>query len=250
MSSATSRASPGRPSGTPGRSSPARVRVLLAGHRRGDLPGRDGIDRDPVLGELERHRLRQAAEPVLGGGVGRRSAQRDVLVDRGDVDDPSSDVALHHQPGGGLCGEERADEVDVEHVAKLIQRHVEKGRGGPAPRAVDENVEAAESRGERAYRRLHRSRVGQIEVAHDRVPAVRADLLGRPSGSLLVAAEGDADVVPPAGEGDCRRAADAGVRARDDRTHDAGVPGAMAQSADQRGSRDSNPDSRFWRPRV
>ena len=55
--------------------------VLLAGHARRDLARRHRVDGDPVLGQLERHDLREPAEPVLRGRVGAAALERDVLVD-------------------------------------------------------------------------------------------------------------------------------------------------------------------------
>src|SRR3954468_3236422 len=93
-----------------------RVLVLLAGHRRRDLAGRDRVDRDPVLRELERHHLRQQPEAALRRAVRRAALERDVLVDRRDVDDPPAAAGGDHPPRGGLRAEERAGEVRLEDV--------------------------------------------------------------------------------------------------------------------------------------
>src|SRR5665647_1051553 len=70
--------------------------------RRGDRPGCDVVDRDPVRRQLLAHRAREHAQAALGGRVGGVVQKGHVLVDRGDVDDTAARPALHHVAGGRI----------------------------------------------------------------------------------------------------------------------------------------------------
>src|SRR3954451_3372303 len=55
------------------------LRVLFVARRLDDA-GRDGVDADVAVGELERHRFGEHSERGLRGGVDREARSRDVLV--------------------------------------------------------------------------------------------------------------------------------------------------------------------------
>ena len=167
---------------------------MRAGHRRGDLAGRDGVDRDAVLPELERHDLGEQAQPALGGAVGGRLRQRDVLVDRGDVDDPARGSRVDHDPRGLLRAQEGPGEVHVEDVLPVLERELEKRRALADAGVVHEDVEPAELVGQLAYHAGGALEVAHVEPAHHGPPAELADLRGGALRSLLVGIPGDSDV--------------------------------------------------------
>src|SRR5919199_3753094 len=47
-----------------------RVRILISGHRRGNLSGSYGINRDAERGKLHRHNLRQKTQTPLRSAIG------------------------------------------------------------------------------------------------------------------------------------------------------------------------------------
>src|SRR3954471_10702410 len=193
-----------------------RVLVLLAGHRRRDLAGRDRVDRDPVLRELERHHLRQQPEAALRRAVRRAALERDVLVDRRDVDDPPAAAGGDHPPRGGLRAEERAGEVRLEDVTPRAERDLEERRRVAGARVVDEHVEPAERLGEVVDHRRAILRGAEVEPADLGTAARPAHLVGGLVRAGLVGMPGDADVVAVVRERDRGLAADAGVRSGDD----------------------------------
>ena len=88
------------------------VLVLLARHGGGDLAGRHAVRGDPGAAQLERERLHQAAEPVLGGVVRARPDPRLVLVHAGHGDQPPVAAAVQDAPRRPLEADEGPVEVD------------------------------------------------------------------------------------------------------------------------------------------
>src|SRR3954471_8060464 len=199
-----------------------RVDVLVAGHRRRDLTGRDVADGDAVLRELERHHLRQPAEAVLGGDVRGRFALRNELVHGRDVDDAAPATQLDEAAGRALRAEESSVEVDRKRLAPVVPAEVEEALALAEPCAVHQHVEPAERLGQLVDHagRLRQLRQGElphlgtaVELTHfgGRRPGAR------PRRAALVVMPGDADVVARARELDGRCLADAGIRAGDNR---------------------------------
>ena len=80
-----------------------------------DRAGEDRVDPDPVGGEVDRHRLRQPDDPVLGGDVGDVPVHRLDPCGRGDVDDAAVSLAADHVVRDRTADVERAVEVDRHH---------------------------------------------------------------------------------------------------------------------------------------
>ncbi|KAF0648181.1 hypothetical protein K701_19905 [Streptomyces fradiae ATCC 10745 = DSM 40063] len=194
----------------------AHVPVLLAGHGRGDLAGRDRVDGDAVLGQLQRQHLRQQTEAALGRAVRRGADARLVLVHRRDVDDPSAAALVDHAAGGVLGAQERSGEVHVEDVPDGLVGDVEEGGRGAGAGVVDQHVDPAQLPREVVDGVCRAGQVGQVHPGDGGAAAVRPHLLGGVPGALLVGVPGDADVHALAGEPDGGGAADARVGTGDD----------------------------------
>src|SRR3954471_24129052 len=194
-----------------------RVDVLVAGHRRRDLTGRDVVDRDAVLRELERHHLRQPAEAVLGGDVRRRLALRNELVHRRDVDDAAAAALLDEPARSALRAEERSVEVDRERLAPVVPAEVEEALALAEPCAVHQDVEPAEGLSQLVDHAGRLRELRQVDLP-DLAAAVELTNFrcGR-LGAVLVLVPGDADVVAGTCELDGRCLADARIRAGDNR---------------------------------
>lgn len=192
--------------------------ILLPGHSSGDLSGGDSVDANSVRTELQRHNLREAAEPVLGGRVGSRARQRDVLVHGRDVDDRPAASLLDHPAGRRLPAEERRGEVEVEHRAPVRERHLEEWGGRSMSRVVDQRVDPAEGIRElldRARADLDLAQVGVPRLATAPEPL---DLGHRALGAALITVPGDTEVKAAGGECNRGGATDAAVTSGDDRS--------------------------------
>src|ERR1019366_380996 len=119
--------------------------------------GRDESRRDRVDGypdaillelprppELERRlaseRLGQPEQPGLRGCVVRLPDVADLADDRGDVDDPSR-PAFNHVRQHRLGHEERAREVDRDHLVPILVGHLQDRLVDRDPGIVDQDVE-------------------------------------------------------------------------------------------------------------
>src|SRR5215203_5082635 len=96
------------------------VLILGAGHGRGDLTRSDCVYQDAELGQLHRHDLGQEPETGLRGAVRGGTDARHVLVDGGDVDDPSPVPRVDHPARRPLGAEERPGEVGVYDLPPLL----------------------------------------------------------------------------------------------------------------------------------
>ena len=117
------------------------------------------------LGELDRDRPGKHPQPSLAGAVGRVAGHRQVLVNRGDVEDAPPSSLKDHLAGGGLADEKRTDEVDGEDLLKLVDRIVDELGLFLDARVVDDDVHPAECLDRR------RDQAGDLVRARD----VRAD---------------------------------------------------------------------------
>ena len=98
--------------------------VLLAGKKaRGD-----GVDPDAHLAEVHRQPLGKVGHSSLGAGVGRDLGQGQVGVHAGNVQDVAA-LAAYHLAGKSLRGQQRADEVQVEHHLHAALVQIKKGNG-------------------------------------------------------------------------------------------------------------------------
>ena len=112
-------------------------------HLGGDVAGRDDVDGDAARGRLLGHRLGEAEQGRLGGGVVGLARLTLAPVDGGDVDDAPEAARAHpldHEPRHVEDGVE----VGVDHRVPVLLRHtVEHAVAGDAG-VVDENVDGPE----------------------------------------------------------------------------------------------------------
>ena len=92
---------------------------------------------DAVAGELDRHGFDHGNQAALGGGVMLAPWRRFDGGERGRADQHAAIAALHHVPGGGAKGVERAIEVDAHDAIPLLGRHIHKGS---LPTAADAGI--------------------------------------------------------------------------------------------------------------
>ncbi len=116
---------------------------LLLDERRPNEARRDSVRRHAVLGELQRHRFREASEPVLGGHVGRLEGRGPQRMRRADVDDAPPLARLHagHRRPHAVKGR---GEVDGDDGVPLLDGKVLDGAHVLDAGVVDEDVDAAE----------------------------------------------------------------------------------------------------------
>ena len=97
---------------------------------------------------VERGRLGEAGDGVLGGGIGRRVRPRRGRRDRAVVDDAAALRVLRLEHAEGVLGaEERGGEVDVDDGLPLLEGDVlHRDARAPSAGIVEEDVEAAEGR--------------------------------------------------------------------------------------------------------
>ena len=103
-----------------------------------DPAGQDRIDADAVACQLDRQRPHVRGQAALGGAVvavARRAL--DCRRARGRHQTPARAV-LDHVARSGAKGEEGALQVDAQHAAELLQRHVEQRRGSRRDAGVGE----------------------------------------------------------------------------------------------------------------
>ena len=122
------------------------TRARDAGHIGQGIADVDLAAGDVVLAAVQRRGLGQAADGVLGGGIGRRVWARDVGRDRAVVDDAAAArVLVLHDLDGLLRAEEGAVQVGADDRQPLFGR---SGLRAEAWRAatgvVEQQVEAAE----------------------------------------------------------------------------------------------------------
>ena len=186
------------------------------GHRGVRVADVDLAAGDVVGPPVERDRLGQAGDPVLGHRVADRAGPRRVGGDRAVVDDPAAHRTLRlHQRDGVVRAQERAGEVGGHDRlpalgADLVHR---PGRGAGAG-VVDQQVEPAEAVADGREQRRHRVLVG--DVGPDREDHLRQRLLHGVFEQLEAAAGRD-DVPPLVGQRDRDEAAEPGTCAGDDR---------------------------------
>src|SRR5213594_3627053 len=157
----------------------ARLAGDLPGQLRIDKPGRHGVHEYIPRGQLLRHRLGEADQAGLGGGiVGLALVARDA-DDARDVDDPAP-ATLDHPPGRVLGHQEGALQVRVEHGAPVVLVDPEQQVVPRRARVVHEDVDLAELPLDRADRGLDLSRVRDVARKAPRrgVPERARRLLG------------------------------------------------------------------------
>ncbi len=129
--------------------------------------GEQHVDRDVVLRDLVREVEREVRERGLGGHVRLLPAVRPVPArvrpGGGDVDDASRTL-LQHGLNERADHRERAEDIDVEHAAPVLRRHIEHLADAvwrdevplPHPRVVQQHVHRPEA--------LHRCRERRLDM--------------------------------------------------------------------------------------
>ena len=123
----------------------------------------------PSHADLERDRLRESDEAVLGRDVGRLVGAGDQPVYRGHVDDPAPGAPFH-AGDDGLGELERGDEHYLDQPCPLVFGEVLDRCDVLEPGVVDEDVDMAlDLQGPPSKRRrlLHAGEVGLQEVGAD-----------------------------------------------------------------------------------
>ena len=93
----------------------------VAGDRRVDRAGAHAVRPDAVAGVLDGEHLREREHAALRRRVGRRPRVAGERRGRRGVDDGAA-ARVEQRRDGGLAGEERAGEVDGEHLVPRVER--------------------------------------------------------------------------------------------------------------------------------
>jgi len=137
-------------------------------HGRLDVAGADGVHADAEVRELEGHGAGEHEDAALGGVVVGVAGFAVDGVFAAHVEDDAA-AAGGHEAGGGLGDEEEAGEVDVEDLAPLAFRDVEKtGFAGDAG-VVDEDVEWGRGHRRRRWRGRRRHGARRRRVLKRRI---------------------------------------------------------------------------------
>ena len=148
-------------------------------------PGSDADDGDAVRAELDARGAGEHPHPALGEAVRGVAGHRPVLVHRRDVDDPAAAALGDHLLRRELRAEERALEVDLEHLLVLRLGGVEHRGARLDAGVVHHDVEPAERLHRRVDECLQVGHLADVGVDADRLVAERDDLLLELLGGLL-----------------------------------------------------------------
>src|SRR3546814_5344239 len=133
------------------------------GHAGADRAGADAIDRDPLLAEIDRQPARQAGDAGLGRDIWRVARRRAQSLGRGDVDDARGFALAQPGQGGAhhplVRGQHHRDRAVPDRLILLAVERAEARYAG----IVDEDVDAAELRGDLADDARDRRGVGHVE---------------------------------------------------------------------------------------
>ena len=170
-----------------------------------------------MLAPVERNTLGEAGDRVLGRSVGDRHGARRVRRDRAVVDDAAALGRLRlHDLDRFLGAPEHRVQVDVDHRlplldGELLHRHRGKAHAG----VVEEHIEPAPGVLHLGEDGAHVLRLGDVGRQHH--GACLGARVGRRLLEQLGAASDERHVVGVFEQGERRRFADAGARARDER---------------------------------
>ncbi len=112
-----------------------------------DVAGRDGVDGDALGGAFEGQGLREAVHAGLGGRVVGLAHLALAAVDRRDVDDAAEAAGAHGVDDEAAHVEDRV-EIDVDHFAPLLGRHLVKHCVAGDAGVVDDDVDRTEGLGD------------------------------------------------------------------------------------------------------
>jgi hypothetical protein len=143
-----------------------------------------GIAADPERAELDGRDASQCLKRRLGRGVDSGSGRRVLRGDRGDVDyrpTLATTTAAGHDRDQALHEEQRAEHVDGQHAAGLVDRGLRERRVPPDRGVVDQRIAVPEPGGQVVDGGL----VGDVDGARG-----RPDLIGHLGHFGLVCVEG------------------------------------------------------------
>src|SRR5690606_7676819 len=188
-------------------------------HRGAEDAGSDRHHADAGARQVSRYRQRHAHHAALGGRIGSLADLSVEGGDRGGVDDDAAlatfkRLELFAAHGKQADHVECADQVDLDHLAVVVERVRPVLRGGACgdgdAGAVDQDARGAELFGDRGEGLL--ATLGRRDVAPDRDPAdVGRNLFGAVDADIE-----DRDLRAPGGKRPRRRLAQARTAAGDD----------------------------------
>ena len=193
---------------------PGRIELDLVVQLGGDPAGRDAVDPDAVLGQLDRHRLGQEDDAGLRG-VEAGPPLAKVAIGRGHVDDRPAGALGHHPPRRQLSQGEAGRQVDRQGPLPGHQRLLQEGLGHGDPGVVDQDVEPAQPVHRRLNQRFPKRLIGHVadqtvdlaagsQVGDGLFQPVRHEIADDEAGALGQKLSGDrlADAASRAGD-DC-----------------------------------------------
>ena len=197
------------------------LHLLRVVHRRGVDRRRDRTrphadDPDVVRAELDPRGAREHAHPALRQAVRRVVRHGPVLVHRRDVDDRAAATLGDHLLRRELRAEERALQVDLQHLLVLRLGRVEDRRARLDARVVHHDVEPTERLHALADQHLQVLDLADVGLDADRLVAQLRDLLLERIGRGRIGDVVDADVRPLLRQGEGDALADTAVATRDD----------------------------------
>ncbi len=116
---------------------------LVLDQRRPDIARADAVAGDLEGRKLQRHRLGQAGDAVLGRDIGRLERRGHQRMRRGRVDD-AAPAALLHAGHGGANAMKRRRQIDRDDRVPFLDRKLLDRRDELDAGIVDENVDRAE----------------------------------------------------------------------------------------------------------
>ena len=140
-------------------------------------PGAIALAAIPFWPELDRERAHQGLEPTLRRDIGRIALKRPRPHHRGDEDEPPL-AERRHVPRGHARELVLGHQIDLDQTAEVLGRDLLQSPAVAHRRVVDEAVQAAVLRHDRAHRRRPRAQIGDVEGSGKRVRNAVSDLVG------------------------------------------------------------------------
>ena len=166
----------------------------LTEHGRVDEPGSDGVDPHAVRGHLARDRLHQPQHGAFRRRIRRHLRHAQVCGHGGNKQDAAR-FAREHLRQDGLRQRVRAHQMHVQNAPQVLLRYVEHRLFAVAAGVVDEHVDRAELRFQRADEIFRLRGLRYVENARVRVfSKLRAGLaqhVPAPPGDHHARARGD-----------------------------------------------------------
>ena len=157
--------------------------AVVAGRDR--VVGRDAVEADLMLRQLQRHGAGEVEHPGLAGGVDGEVGRRARALDRRDVDDRPAPAAADHDRHGHAGGDEHAHQVDLDVPAPAPLALLEERTPGDPAGVVDQDVDPPEFL---VGRRHHRADLLALHYVGGNAERLAAHVADAPGG--LLAARG------------------------------------------------------------